>query len=80
MLDVILETNFLSLDLSQNRQQVRLSEEFPNFLLLLYFTLCFEFEIPNKKKEKNLNVTNEDDMEIEPELEKVQEPVSVSVK
>jgi hypothetical protein len=41
--------------------------------------MCFEFEIPNKKKEKNLNVINEDDMEIEPELEKVQEPVTVSV-
>ena len=41
--------------------------------------MCFEFEIPNKKKEKSLNVINEDDMEIEPELEKVQEPVTVSV-
>jgi hypothetical protein len=41
--------------------------------------MCFEFEIPNKKKEKNLNVINEDDMEIEPELEKVEEPVTVSV-
>jgi hypothetical protein len=43
------------------------------------FSKHFEyFEIPNKKKEKNLNVINEDDMEVEPELEKVQEPVTVS--
>ncbi len=41
--------------------------------------MCFEFEIPNKKKEKSLNMINEDDMEIEPELEKVEEPVTVSV-
>jgi hypothetical protein len=41
--------------------------------------MCFEFEIPNKKKEKNLNMINEYDMEIEPELEKVEEPVTVSV-
>ena len=42
--------------------------------------MCFEFEIPNKKKDKNLNMIDEDNMEIEPELEKVQEPVTVSVK
>jgi hypothetical protein len=41
--------------------------------------MCFEFEIPNKKKEKNLNTINEDNTEIEPELEKVEEPVTVSV-
>jgi hypothetical protein len=41
--------------------------------------MCFEFEIPNKKKGKNLN-TIEEDLDIEPELEKVQEPVTVSVK
>ena len=41
--------------------------------------MCFKFEIPNKKKEKSLNMINEDDMEIEPELEKVEEPVTASV-
>ena len=39
--------------------------------------MCFEFEIPNKKKDKNLHTIYE---EFEPELEKVQEPVTVSVK
>jgi hypothetical protein len=39
--------------------------------------MCFEFEIPNKKKEKK--AINEDDMEIESELEKVEEPVTVSI-
>ena len=42
--------------------------------------MCFEFEIPNKKKDKNLNMIDEDNTEIEPELEKVQEPVTVSIK
>lgn len=41
--------------------------------------MCFEFEIPNKKKDKNLN-TIEEDLDVEAELEKVQEPVTVSVK
>jgi hypothetical protein len=41
--------------------------------------MCFDFEIPNKKKDKNLN-TIEVDLEVEPELEKVQEPVTVSAK
>ena len=41
--------------------------------------MCFEFKIPNKKKDKNLN-TIEEDFDVEPELEKVQEPVTVSVK
>jgi hypothetical protein len=41
--------------------------------------MCFEFEIPNKKKEKSLNRIDEDDVEIEPELEKIEEPVTVSV-
>jgi hypothetical protein len=45
----------------------------------IYFIMCFEFEIPNKKKDKNLN-TIEEDLDVEPELEKVQEPVTVSVK
>ena len=34
--------------------------------------MCFEFEIPNKAKYKNKNEIVED-MEIEPELEKVEE-------
>jgi hypothetical protein len=41
------------------------------------FTMCFEFEIPNKKKDKNLNTIDEE-FEVEPELEKVQEQVTVS--
>ena len=41
--------------------------------------MCFEFEIPSSIKSKNLNVINEEDVEIEPELEKVEEPVTVSV-
>ncbi len=41
--------------------------------------MCFEFEIPNKKKDKNLN-TIEEDLDAEPELEKVQEPVTVPAK
>jgi hypothetical protein len=45
----------------------------------IYSIMCFEFEIPNKKKDKNLN-TIEEDLDVEPELEKVQEPVTVSVK
>jgi hypothetical protein len=45
----------------------------------IYFIMCFEFEIPNKKKDKTLN-TIEEDLDVEPELEKVQEPVTVSVK
>ncbi len=40
--------------------------------------MCFEFEIPNKKKDKNLKIDEE--FEVEPELEKVQEPVTVSAK
>ena len=48
-------------------------------LNVLYDIMCFEFEIPNRMKSRNLNVINEDDVEIEPELEKVEEPVTVSV-
>jgi hypothetical protein len=40
--------------------------------------MYLDFEIPNKKKEKNLNVINEDDMKTEPELEKVEGPVTVT--
>ena len=43
------------------------------------YIMCFEFEIPNKKKDKNLNMIDEE-FEVEPELEKVQEPVTVSAK
>ena len=32
--------------------------------------MCFEFEIPNKKKDKNLNMIDEDNTEIEPSLKK----------
>ena len=41
--------------------------------------MCFEFEIPNKKKDKNLHTIDEE-LEVEPELQKVQEPIIVSVK
>jgi hypothetical protein len=40
--------------------------------------MCFEFEIPNKMKYKNKNVIDEEDREIEPELEKVEEPMTIS--
>ncbi len=40
--------------------------------------MCFEFEIPNKMKYKNMNAIDEEDREIEPELEKVEEPVTIS--
>jgi hypothetical protein len=43
------------------------------------YIMCFELEIPNKKKDKNLNTIDEE-LEVEPELEKVQEPVTVLVK
>jgi len=45
----------------------------------IYHIMCFEFEIPSKKKDKNLH-TIEEELEVEPELEKVQEPVTVSIK
>ena len=41
--------------------------------------MCFEYEIPANMKNKNRNIINED-TEIEPELEKVEEQVTVSVK
>lgn len=40
--------------------------------------MCFELEIPNKMKYTNKNAIDEEDREIEPELEKVEEPVTVS--
>ncbi len=51
----------------------------PYTLNALYYIMCFEFELPNRMKSKNLNVINEEDVEIEPELEKVEEPITVSV-
>jgi hypothetical protein len=49
-------------------------------LNVLYYIMCFEYEIPNRMKSKNLNVSNEEDVvATEPELEKVEEPVTVSV-
>jgi len=45
----------------------------------IYYIMCFEFEIPIKKKDKNLHTIDEE-LEVEPELEKVQEPVTVSIK
>ena len=41
--------------------------------------MCFEYEIPYGVKSKS-NTVNEEDMEIEPELEKVEEQVTVSAK
>ena len=40
--------------------------------------MCFEFEIPNKAKYKNKKNEIVEDMEIEPEPEKVEESVTVS--
>ena len=45
----------------------------------IYYIMCFEFEIPIKRKTKNPNMIDEE-FEVEPELEKVQEPVTVSAK
>ncbi len=41
--------------------------------------MCFDFEIPSKMKYKSKCEINED-AEIEPELEKVEEPVTISAK
>ena len=41
--------------------------------------MCFEYEIPNKMKFKSKQEINEE-TEVEPELEKVEEPVTVSAK
>jgi len=43
-----------------------------------YYMMCFESIIPSKKKDKNLNTIDEE-LEVETELEKVKEPVTVSV-
>jgi hypothetical protein len=40
--------------------------------------MCFEFEIPYKMKYKNKTRIDEEDLENEPELEKVEEPVTIS--
>jgi hypothetical protein len=42
--------------------------------------MCFEYEIPYGVKSKKSHTVNEEDMEIEPELEKVEEQVTVSAK
>jgi hypothetical protein len=43
--------------------------------------MCFEYEIPYDIKSKKSNVLNEEeDLKIEPELEKVEEQVTVSAK
>ncbi len=38
--------------------------------------MCLEFEIPNKMKYRKIE--NEEEAEIEPELEKVVEPATIS--
>jgi hypothetical protein len=45
---------------------------------VLYYIMCFEYEIPYGVKSKKSNVTNEEDIEIEPKLEKAEEQVTVS--
>ena len=43
--------------------------------------MCFEYEIPFGVKSQKSNVIDEEeDLEIEPELEKVEEQVTVSAK
>jgi hypothetical protein len=42
------------------------------------YIIYFELEIPNKKNDKNLNMIDEE-LEVEPELEKVEGPVTVSI-
>jgi hypothetical protein len=49
----------------------------PLYFECLILSHCFEFEIPNRARYKNKNEIVED-REIEPELEKVEEPVTVS--
>ena len=41
--------------------------------------MCFEYELPDKMKYKSKQEINEE-TEVEPELEKVEEPVTVSAK
>ena len=41
--------------------------------------MCFEYEIPTKMKYKSKQEIHEE-TEVEPELEKVEEPVTVSAK
>lgn len=49
--------------------------------MVLYYIMCFEYELPYGIKSKKSNVVNEEDLEIEPELEKVEEEqVTVSAK
>lgn len=49
--------------------------------MVLYYIMCFEYELPYGIKSKKSNVVNEEDLEIEPKLEKVEEEqVTVSAK
>jgi hypothetical protein len=42
--------------------------------------MCFDYEMPHGVKSKKSNIANEEELEIEPELEKVEEQVTVSAK
>ena len=42
--------------------------------------MCFDYEMPYGVKSKKSNIVNEEELEIEPELEKVEEQVTVSAK
>ena len=49
--------------------------------MVLYYIMYFEYELPCGIKSKKSNVVNEERLEIEPELEKVEEEqVTVSAK
>jgi hypothetical protein len=40
--------------------------------------MCFEFEIPHKMRYKNKIRVDEEDLENDPELEKVEEPITIT--
>lgn len=40
--------------------------------------MCFEFEIPYNMRYKNKIRVHEEDLENDPELEKVEEPITIS--
>jgi hypothetical protein len=42
--------------------------------------MCFEYEIPYGVESKKSNIVNKEDLGVEPELEKVEEQVTVSAK
>jgi hypothetical protein len=49
--------------------------------MVLYYIMCLEYEIPYGIKSKKSNAVNEEDLKIEPELEKIEEEqVTVSAK